>query len=147
MLDTFKTTITAAQALDLFTTKKEGKRSWSEHYLYLIAVSDAAGGTEQQVLNNIVRFASPHLSTILMAKYETQRVDYQVHAEYLAHFAQAIEMTARPGRFFEKEVVAYVDESTPRKETRTCNGCGKIGHFKADCHSKRTGDTNGGRRG
>uniref|UniRef100_A0AAV1UQE2 Uncharacterized protein n=1 Tax=Peronospora matthiolae TaxID=2874970 RepID=A0AAV1UQE2_9STRA len=41
MLDTFQTTITAAQAMKLFTTRKEGKRSWPEHYLYLVAVSDA----------------------------------------------------------------------------------------------------------
>ena len=44
MLDTFKTTITAAQAMKLFVAKKEIKRSWPEHYLYLVAVSDAAGG-------------------------------------------------------------------------------------------------------
>ena len=46
MLDTFKTTITAAQAMKLFTANKESKRSWPEHYLYLVAVSDAAGGAE-----------------------------------------------------------------------------------------------------
>lgn len=85
MLDTFKTTITAAQAMKLFATKKDGKRSWPEHSLYLVAFSDAAGGAEQQVLNIIVRYASPDLSTILMAKYETHRVDYLVHAEELAH--------------------------------------------------------------
>uniref|UniRef100_A0AAV1U680 Polyprotein n=1 Tax=Peronospora matthiolae TaxID=2874970 RepID=A0AAV1U680_9STRA len=82
-----------------------------------------------------------------MAKYETHRVDYLVHAEELAHFAQAIEMEARPGRFFGKEVVAHVDESTPRKETRTCYGCGKMGHVKADCRSRRTSDKNSSRRG
>ena len=84
MLDTFKTTITAAQARNPFTAKKESKRSFPEHYLYLVAVSDAAGGAEQQVLDNIVR------STILMSKYQTHRIDYLVHAEELAHFAQAI---------------------------------------------------------
>uniref|UniRef100_A0AAV1TGU4 CCHC-type domain-containing protein n=1 Tax=Peronospora matthiolae TaxID=2874970 RepID=A0AAV1TGU4_9STRA len=147
MLDTFKTTITAAQAMKLFTTRKEGKRSWPEHYLYLVAVSDAAGGAEQQVLDNIVRYASPELSTILMAKYETHRVDYLVHAEELAHFAQAIEMEGRPGRFFGKEVVAHVDEPTPRKEKRACYGCGKMEHVKADCRSRRTSDKNSSRRG
>ena len=82
-----------------------------------------------------------------MAKYETHRVDYLVHAEELAHYAQAIEMEALPGRFFGKEVADHVDESTPCKETRTCYGCGKIGHIKAYCNSKRTGDKSGGRRG
>ena len=69
MLDTFKTNITATQAIKLFTKKKDNKRSWPEHYLYLVAVSDAAGGAEQQVLDNIVRYASPELSTIMMTKY------------------------------------------------------------------------------
>ena len=86
MLDTFKTTITAAQAMKIFKTKKEDKSSWLEHYLYLVAVRDAAGGVKQQVSDNIVRYASPELSTILMAKYETHRVDYVVHAKELAHF-------------------------------------------------------------
>ena len=112
-----------------------------------LAASNAAGGAELHVLDNVVRYASPELSTILMEKYETHRVDYLVHAEELAHFAQAIEMEARPGHFFGKEVVAHVDESTPRKETRTGYGYGKIGHVKADCHSKRTGEKNGGRGG
>ena len=102
MLYTIKTTITAAQVMKLFTTKKENKRSWPEHYLYLVTVSDAAGGAEQQVLDSIVRYASPELSTILMAKYDTHHMDYLVHAEELAHFAQAIEMEARPDVSLEK---------------------------------------------
>ena len=140
MLDTFKTTITAAQAMKLFTAKKESNGSWPEHYLYLVSVSDAAGGAEKQVLDNIVRYASSELSTILMEKYQTHRIDYPVHAEKLAHFAQAIEMEARSGRSFGKEVVAHVDESVSRKETRTCHGCGKVGHLKKDCRRKKNDD-------
>uniref|UniRef100_A0AAV1UNA8 CCHC-type domain-containing protein n=1 Tax=Peronospora matthiolae TaxID=2874970 RepID=A0AAV1UNA8_9STRA len=147
LLNTFKMTITVAQAMKLFTTKKENKRSWPEHFLYVVDVSDAAGGAEQQVLDKIVRYASPESSTIIMAKYDTHRMDYPVHAEKLAHYAQAIETEAFPGSFFGKEIVAHVDDSSTRKETRTCYVCGKVGHVKADCRSKRTGDLNGGRRG
>ena len=136
MLYTFKTTITAAHAMKLFTAKKESKRSWPEHYLYLVVVSDA----EQQVLDNIVRYAASELSTILMAKYQTHRIDYLVHAEELAHFAQAIEMEALSGRSFGKEVVAHVDESVSRKETDTFHGCGKVGHLKKNCRSKKNDD-------
>ena len=82
-----------------------------------------------------------------MAKYETNRVDHLVHAEDFAHFAQAIEMEARPGRFFGKEVVAHMGESTPRRETRTCYGWGRMGHVTADCRSRRTSDKNSSRRG
>ena len=95
MLDTFKTTITAAQAIKLFTSNKESKMSLPEHYLYLVAVSDETDGEEQQVLDNIVRYPSPDLAMILMERYQTHRVDYFVHAEELSHFAQAIEMEAR----------------------------------------------------
>ena len=109
----FKTSITASQSRKLFTAKKDQNRSWPEHYLYLVAVSDACGGADAQVLDNIVHYASSELHTVLMAKYDGNRVDYLTQAEELAHFAQAIEMEARPGRFFVKEVVAHVDESTP----------------------------------
>ena len=47
---------------------------------------------EQQVVDNIVRYASPELSTIRMAKYQIYRLDYLVNAEELVHFAQKIEM-------------------------------------------------------
>lgn len=46
MLDTFKTTITAAQAMKFFMMKKDGKRSWPEQYLFLVAVRNAASGSE-----------------------------------------------------------------------------------------------------
>uniref|UniRef100_M4BFS5 RxLR effector candidate protein n=1 Tax=Hyaloperonospora arabidopsidis (strain Emoy2) TaxID=559515 RepID=M4BFS5_HYAAE len=136
MLDTFKTTFTAAQAMKLFTTKKKIKQSLPENYLYLLAVSDAAGGAEQQVLDKIVRYVSLELSTMLISNYDTHRVGYLVHAEELAYFVQFIEMEARSGRsgrFFGKEVVAHVDEPTTRKDTRTCYGCGKVEKVKADC--------------
>ncbi|KAE9047516.1 hypothetical protein PR002_g990 [Phytophthora rubi] len=55
MLETFKTNITPAQAMQLFTAPKDAKRTWSEHYKYLVAVSEATGGgAGYLVLNNIV---------------------------------------------------------------------------------------------
>ena len=132
--------------MKLFTAKKDMKRSWPAHYLYLVAVSDAAGGDEQRVLDNIVRFASPELSTILMEKYQTHRLDYLVHAEELAHFAQTIEMESRSGCALGREVVAHVEKSMFRMETRTCYVCGKSGHVMAGCRSKKTDHTNGGCR-
>ena len=41
LLATFKTTITASQAMKLFMQKKDSKRTWAEHYLYIVTVSDA----------------------------------------------------------------------------------------------------------
>lgn len=40
-----KATITQAQANKL-TARKDSKRWWPEHYLYLVAVSDATGRAE-----------------------------------------------------------------------------------------------------
>uniref|UniRef100_A0AAV1VBX8 Integrase catalytic domain-containing protein n=1 Tax=Peronospora matthiolae TaxID=2874970 RepID=A0AAV1VBX8_9STRA len=123
MLQTFRTTITASQAMRLFTAKKDSKRTWPEHYLYLVAVSDACGGADSNVLDNIVRYASAELSTVLMAKYDTSRVDHLAHAEELAHFAQSIELDARSSRSF-------------------------VGHLKRDCRRKEkkpTGRPSGSR--
>ena len=79
--------------------------------MYLVAVSDATSDAEQQIMDNIVRYALSELATILMVRYQAHRVDYLVPAEELAQFAQAIEMVARSGRSFGKEVVAHEDES------------------------------------
>lgn len=59
LLATFKTSITASQAMKLFMQKKDSKRTWAEHYLYMVAVSDARGGADSLVLDNIVHHASP----------------------------------------------------------------------------------------
>ena len=121
MLDTFKTPIIAAITMKLSTMKKDGKCSRPEHYLYLFAVRDAAGGSEKLVLDNIVPFASPEVSMILMARYQTNRTAQNtLCTKQLAHFAQTIEMKERSSHSSGNEVVAHVDESTSRKETRTC---------------------------
>ena len=54
-------------------------------------------------------------------------------------------MKARSGITFGKEVVAHVDESASRREKRTCRGCGKIGHLKKDCRSKKNDDRKRGK--
>ncbi|CAH0483069.1 unnamed protein product [Peronospora belbahrii] len=92
LLHTFRTTITASQSMKLFTARKDPKRSLPEHFLYLAAVCNACGGgAEAQVLDNIVRYASSELSTVLMAKYNNGRYGRLRQVEELAHFAQAVE--------------------------------------------------------
>lgn len=77
MLETFKTNITPAQAMQLFTAPKDSRRTWPEHYMYLVAVSEAAGGgADYLVLNNIVQYASADLRTVLTAKVDATRTDY-----------------------------------------------------------------------
>ena len=45
LLVTFKTMIAVSQSMQHFMTKKEAKRTWSEHFLYMVVVRDARGGS------------------------------------------------------------------------------------------------------
>eukprot|EP00644_Phytophthora_capsici_P018853 jgi/Phyca11/46671/gw1.174.9.1 len=103
MLETFKTNITPAQAVKLFTAPKDPKRTWPEHYMYLVAVSEASGGSaEYLVLNNIVQYASADLRMVLMAKE-------------LAHFAQAWELESGKGKNLGREVIGHIRPMCPER--------------------------------
>ncbi|POM66265.1 Mitochondrial Carrier (MC) Family, partial [Phytophthora palmivora] len=136
MLETFKTHITPAQAMALFVQPKESKRTWAEHFMYLVAISDASGGgADYMVLNNIVEYASEEMKLVLKAKVDNSRTDYLRQAEELAHFAQAWETNKPKGKNFGREVVNAVSER--RTETRRCHGCGEVGHLRASCPEKK----------
>ena len=80
----------------------------------MVAFSDARGGDDSLVLDNIVHHASPDLMNVMRAKYEPTRTDYLHQAEELAHFAQSIELgSGAMGR----EVVA-VHVETKRQDPR-----------------------------
>ena len=143
LLHTFGTTITASQSMKLFTARKEPKRSWPEHFLYLVAVCDACGGgAEVQVLDNIVHYASSELSTVLMARYNKGRYNHLRQAKGLAHFAQTVEIENKTERTLGSDVVAAVADIEATEETRTCFKCGKKGHMKVDCRSKKKAKEN-----
>ena len=113
-----------------------------------MAVSDACGGADVQVLDNIVHYASSELHTVLMADYDGCRVGYLAQAEELTHFAKSVELDTRSTASFEKDVVTHVTESKPRSDTRMCYGCGKIGyiHLFFPDERKRTRKKNGANR-
>ncbi|POM67044.1 LOW QUALITY PROTEIN: Putative retroelement [Phytophthora palmivora] len=135
MLETFKTNITPAHAIQLFTAPKDPKRTWPEHYMYLVAVSEATGGgVDYLVLNNVVQYASADLRTVFMAKADSTRTGYLAHAEELAHFAQAWEIERKKNNLGQ-ELVGVVSERG-RKETRRCHKCGQVGHLRAACLDK-----------
>ncbi|POM74260.1 Integrase catalytic core protein [Phytophthora palmivora] len=138
MLETYKTNITPAQVMKLFTAPKDHKRTWSEHYMYLVAISEACGGgADYLVLNNIVQYASVDLRTVLMAKVDGTRTDYLQQSEELAHFAQSWELEAK-NKNLGKEMVGAVGELR-RKETRRCHECGQVGHLRAVCLGTQRG--------
>ncbi|CAI5703654.1 unnamed protein product [Peronospora effusa] len=87
LLQTFSTKITPAQSMKLFTAPKAPHRSWTDHFLYLTAVSDACGGADTLVLNNIVHYADPHMRMTMMSRLDIHRTDCLRQAEELAQFA------------------------------------------------------------
>ncbi|GMF18948.1 unnamed protein product [Phytophthora fragariaefolia] len=138
MLETYKTNITPAQAMKLLTASKDPKRTWPEHYMYLVAISEACGGgADYLVLNNIVQYASADLRTVLMAKVDGTRTDYLQQSEELSHFAQSWELEGK-GKNFGKEMIGAVGERQ-RKETRRCHECDEVGHLRAACPSFQRG--------
>ncbi|KAE8910625.1 hypothetical protein PF005_g1507 [Phytophthora fragariae] len=133
MLETFKTNVTTAQVMKLFTAPKEPKRSWLAHYMYPMAISDACSGcTYYLVLSNIVQYASADLRTVLMAKVDGTRMVYRGQAEELAHFAQAWELDTAKQKNLSKEVVGAVGERR-EEETIICHECGEVRRLLTVC--------------
>ncbi|KAG3091659.1 hypothetical protein PI125_g17376 [Phytophthora idaei] len=78
ILEVFKPNITPARPMNLFTVPKEGRRTWPEHYMYLVVISEACGGgADYFVLNNIVQYAYADLRTVLMVKVDGTSTDYR----------------------------------------------------------------------
>ena len=57
MLQTFSTKISQAQCMKLFTASNASHRSWTDHFLYLTAISDTCGGEDNLVLDNVVHYS------------------------------------------------------------------------------------------
>ena len=70
--------------MKLFTAPKSPQRSWTEHYLYLTAVSDACRGMDNLVLDNIVHYADPSMRMTMLSRLNTNRFDFLRQAEELA---------------------------------------------------------------
>ena len=102
MLEIYRTT---SQAVQLFLAPKTSQRSWAEHYLYLVAASEVAGGKDDIVVENIVKYASPAMRPALMSRYNPRRFDYLAHAEELIQFAYLIHGLKTVSG---KEIVNYV---------------------------------------
>ena len=51
----------------MFTASKAVHRSLMDHFLLQTAVSDACGGADTLVLDNIVHYADPHMRTTILS--------------------------------------------------------------------------------
>ena len=87
----------------------------------MVTVSDAHGGVDLLVLDNIVHHTSPELINIMWAKYDPTRFDYLRHAEGLAHLRNRSSSAAVGCDV----VAAHVEMK--RQDTRTCFRCGRTG--------------------
>ena len=79
----------------------------------MVAVSDARGGADSLVFDNILHHTSPELMNAMRVKNDLTRVDYLRHTEKLAHFAQSIEIGS--GKVDREVVAAHVE--TKRQDT------------------------------
>uniref|UniRef100_A0AAV1VL66 CCHC-type domain-containing protein n=1 Tax=Peronospora matthiolae TaxID=2874970 RepID=A0AAV1VL66_9STRA len=144
LLQSSTTKISPAQSLKLFTAPKASHRKWTDHFLYLTAVSDACGGADNLVLDNIVHYADPHMRTTMLSRLDFHRTDYLRQAEELAQFAQSTELDTH-SKSFGRDVVNTVEvaqefkekhksrPSLPRTDTRTCFKCGEVGQIRSRC--------------
>ena len=125
--------------MKLFTAPKAPQRSWTGHILYLTAVSDACGGADSLMLDNIVYYAGPHMRTTMLSRLNIHRADHLRQAEELAQFAQSTEIYTNALNFG-RDVVNVVEPTRSTKDkkkseghrrrtdTRVCHRCGKTGH-------------------
>ena len=81
--------------MKIFTAPESSKRSWTEHYLYLVAVSETCGGADNLVQDNIVHYADPSMRVSMLARLNLTWIDYLRQAEELAHYAQSTEIEMR----------------------------------------------------
>ena len=121
MSEVYKSSLSKSTAFKLLTGAKDPKCTWCDHYLYVCAVSEEAGGFDALVPENIAKFARPELKIAMMARYDPKRTDFLIQAVELAAFAESLEDDKDPGvKEIGKETPNAVNAVTNRKETRTC---------------------------
>lgn len=75
LLRTLATKITPAQIMKMYTATKSLKRSWTVHYLYLMAVSEVCGSADNLVHEIIAHYADPSMRVPMLARLSLTRVD------------------------------------------------------------------------
>ncbi|OWZ16461.1 LOW QUALITY PROTEIN: hypothetical protein PHMEG_0009745 [Phytophthora megakarya] len=124
MLGTFRTTITPALATKHLMVRKDPKRSWTERYLYQLAVLEAYVAGLKHV---VVGIDEPQNCANGEGKWTKD--DHLQLVEELAHFAQTRVNDATKGKRFNQECESRTNDVLKRR----CYGCGEVGHLKAVC--------------
>ena len=114
-------------------------------------MSDACGGAESLVLDNIVHYVDPHIRTIMFSRLDMHLIDPLRQAEDLAQLAQSTEIDTH-AKNLGQDVVSADEPRKDPKETvkakakatfkegdgRICHKCGEAGLIRSRCpHSKK----------
>ncbi|GMF36536.1 unnamed protein product [Phytophthora lilii] len=93
MNTTFGANVSKTRDLWIFTAKKDTSMTWNDLWLYLLANSEAVGGANDLVLENIAKYASPEecMQAVLLARYNPNRTEYLRQAKALVQFAQPVD--------------------------------------------------------
>ncbi|TDH67935.1 hypothetical protein CCR75_008194 [Bremia lactucae] len=148
MYKAFRVVVTHEQASALFTEAKKTSRTSPQHLLYLMHLARVSDSSERLIVDNIVKYAAPHLKHMLMIRFNPNRLDYIAHSQELIAWAKEVEDERRNVTRMGRDVVAAIGE------TRQCFNCGAVGHTQYDCpadvkrseHADTPSDTKGNNR-
>ena len=146
LLQTISTKIPRVQSIWLFTALKASHRSYTDQILYLTAVSDACGGVDTLVFDNIVHYVDSHMRTAMLASFDIHRNDPLRQAEELAQFTQSTEVdtdanelgrdvlnVVEPKKVPKDKAKVKVKANSLELDDRTCYMCGEVGHIRTRC--------------
>ena len=77
------------------TSPKSSKKCYTEHYLYLVAVSEACGVANKLVTYIIVHYANLSMRVLMLKRLSLMLIYFLKQAEDLAHFSQSTEIELR----------------------------------------------------
>ncbi|TDH66802.1 hypothetical protein CCR75_000440 [Bremia lactucae] len=123
----FRVVVTHEQASALFTEAKLTSRAWPQHMLYLMHLARVSDSSERLIVDNIVKYAAPHLNHMLMILFNSNRLDYIAHSQELIAWAQEVEDERRNAKKMGRDVVAAIGEN------HQCFNYGAVGHTQYDC--------------
>ena len=75
IFEAFRVVVKHEQASALFTESKVISRTWPQHLLYLMHLARVSDSSEQIIVDNIVKYAAPHLKHMLMIRFNPNRLD------------------------------------------------------------------------